>query len=127
MRYFFQTLAGIATAAIALIIFTQLAGCASLAQAFEKQISSAIEPVHVVFKDDRIEIYREYCAKGECLKRMEAHELVTFELGDGVVVKCKVSEEIFDHVDGSQNHWIWPIASNDERCTELLEGAAEVD
>lgn len=98
-----------------------LSGCASVAQAFEKEISSAIEPKHVIFKENRVEIYREYCVDGECLKRMEAHEFVIFDLGDGTEVKCKVTEEIFDHVDGSQNHWIWPIKANDDRCTELLE------
>lgn len=122
MRTFFEACAGLLFALLILLAFVFTVGCASVAQLFEVEISTALEPLHVVFKDDRVEIYREYCVPGEgCLRRMEAHELVEITLDDGTVLRCKVSEEILDHVDGSQNHWIWPIKANDKRCTEELQ------
>lgn len=122
MRKLFEVMASFVVAAVIVAGLTATLGCASVAQLFEVEISNALEPIHVVFKDDRVEIYREYCVPGEgCLKRMEAHELVELTLDDGTRLRCKVSEEILDHVDGSQNHWIWPISSNDKRCTEEME------
>lgn len=112
--------AGLATTALIAAAVALLSSCATIAESVA-EYAVELEPSRISCDEDGCR--SEYDIAG----KTQIHETIRFELelaGAEETLECVATYIELNHLDGSQNRFLWPAPDSDPRCLEAMKKAA---